>query len=88
MRLPCCIICGKPIEGECTFWVHPRCLTGDGWDLRAPFTEWPDWARALRLDEERQRENETDRIEKGIEVYDFCDLGDGGDDEEACSGLS
>jgi hypothetical protein len=77
MRLPECIVCGEPVGGESTSWTHSACVSGPGWDLTGPLALWPEWARALKLEEERQRENEGWRILQGIEVMPFCDVGRG-----------
>ena len=74
MRLPQCIICGEPVGGESTFWVHVRCAKGAGWDLTKPYTEWPEWAQALKRDEETLRLGERARIAGGFEEYLFSDL--------------
>jgi len=44
--------------------------------LTIPFTDWPEWARALKREEERQRENERERIDAGIDVLLFSEMGD------------
>ena len=74
MALPSCIVCGEEIGGESTAWCHARCVTGDGYDLRAPFSSWPEWARWAKRDEEAKRYNERKRIRRGVETYTVADL--------------
>ena len=74
MRLPECIVCGEPMGGMSTGWVHSRCATGQGWDLRESTEDWPEWAMALRLDEERQRENEGWRMKRNIEIVSLDEI--------------
>ena len=74
MHLPCCIICGEPIGGESTDWVHPQCAKGDGWDLTIPYIDWPGWAKVLVMEEHRCRDREQRRIEEGIEEVSVSDL--------------
>lgn len=72
-RLPCCIVCGEPIGGDGTWWCHPECAVGDGFDLTKPRADWPDWALDLIAIEEPMRVNERWRRKRGIELVNIDD---------------
>lgn len=46
-----CMICGTAITP--TFWVCAPCERAYG--LGVPFTSWPNWAKALKDEEEKER---------------------------------
>ena len=50
-----CMCCGNPIQP--TFWVCDGCERGYG--LAAPVSKWPEWAKQLRRDTEKERQQEA-----------------------------
>lgn len=57
-----CLICGQPIIRG-TPWLHMGCIKGPGWDLSGPFRTWPEWAKALKRDEQAMRRNSPCDVE-------------------------
>ena len=50
--MPECMICGNRVSGG--YWACARCESAYP-DLRLPKSEWPDWARYLRNEEQTRR---------------------------------
>ena len=47
-----CCLCGEPVEGT-GYWVCRRCRKAH--NLPKSITDWPEWARAMRREEKRER---------------------------------
>lgn len=61
---PQCAICGRKLHSH--RWVCAPCRKQ--WQLSRPITEWPEWARFCKRDEEARRRDEQRRAGREIAI--------------------